>query len=175
MQDRDSQNEQTAENLPLRGIKVVEAAQGVAGPFCGRFLAALGAKVIKVERPPEGDWSRKIGPFLPGNVRSECSALYLYNNMGKESVLLDWETESGMSALETLVSSADILIEDWDRAYREEIGLTTDRFTSMNSELILKFHVSIARALGQVAEKDSGTPVTSLTASINTSALRRRR
>ena len=136
MQDRHSQNEQTAENLPLRGIKVVEAAQGVAGPFCGRFLAALGAKVIKVERPPEGDWSRKIGPFLPGNVRSECSALYLYNNMGKESVLLDWETESGMSALETLVASPDILIEDWDRAYREEIGLTTDRFTSLNSELI---------------------------------------
>ena len=136
MQDRHSQNEQTAENLPLRGIKVVEAAQGVAGPFCGRFLAALGAKVIKVERPPEGDWSRKIGPFLPGNVRSECSALYLYNNMGKESVLLDWETESGMSALETLASSADILIEDWDRTYREEIGLTTDRFTSLQSELI---------------------------------------
>jgi len=120
----------------LQGIKVVEVAQGVAGPFCGRFLAALGARVIKVERPPEGDWSRKVGPFLPGDIRSECSALYLYNNMGKESVLVDWETKSGMNDLESLVSNADILIEDWDRTYRENFHLTTDRFTSQNSDLI---------------------------------------
>ncbi|MDP7533299.1 MAG: CoA transferase, partial [SAR202 cluster bacterium] len=79
--------------MPLHGVDVIEVAQGVAGPFCGRFLAALGANVVKVERPPLGDWSREIGPFLPGDVQAERSALYLYNNMGKKSVLVDWETE----------------------------------------------------------------------------------
>jgi len=124
------------EGLPLHGIDVVEVAQGVAGPFCGRFLAALGASVIKIERPPWGDWSRKAGPFLPGNNRSECSALYLYNNMGKKSVLVDWETESGMEELVSLVSNADVFIEDWDRTYREEFHLPTDMFTSLNPDLI---------------------------------------
>ena len=129
-------DEVDVENLPLHGLDVVEVAQGVAGPFCGRFLAALGANVVKIERPPLGDWSREIGPFLPGDVRSECSALYLYNNMGKKSVLIDWETQAGMDELAVLVSKADILIEDWDRAYREERQLPTDRFTSQNPELI---------------------------------------
>ncbi len=134
--DQPTNNNVDVENLPLYGVDVVEVAQGVAGPFCGRFLAALGANVVKIERPPLGDWSREVGPFLPGDVRSECSALYLYNNMGKKSVLVNWETKAGMDELATLVSNADILIEDWDRAYREEQRLSTDRFTSQNPELI---------------------------------------
>jgi len=124
------------EGLPLHGVNVIEVAQGVAGPFCGRFLAALGANVIKIERPPLGDWSRDVGPFLPGDDRSECSALYLYNNMGKKSVLVDWETEPGMEDLASLVSNADVLIEDWDRSYRAEFHLPTDKFTSSNPDLI---------------------------------------
>ena len=51
------------EGLPLHGIDVVEVAQGVAGPFCGRFLAALGANVVKIERPPLGDWSRSESEY----------------------------------------------------------------------------------------------------------------
>ena len=124
------------EGLPLSGIDVVEVAQGVAGPFCGRFLAALGASVVKIERPPAGDWSRYAGPFLPGDNRSECSALYLYNNMGKKSVLVDWETESGMEDLVALVSKADVFIEDWDRTYRQEFHLPVDGFTSLNPDLV---------------------------------------
>ena len=136
MADPPSENEQRVKDLPLHGIEVVEVAEGVAGPFCGRLLAAFGARVVKIERPPSGDWSREVGPFLPGDSRSECSALYLYNNMGKKSVLVDWETESGMEDLLSLVSNADVFIEDWDRAYREELRLTTDKFTSLNPELI---------------------------------------
>jgi crotonobetainyl-CoA:carnitine CoA-transferase CaiB-like acyl-CoA transferase len=131
-----NEHEPGVESLPLHGVDVIEVAQGVAGPFCGRFLAALGANVVKVERPPLGDWSREIGPFLPGDVQAERSALYLYNNMGKKSVLVDWETESGVAELEALVSRADVFIEDWDRTYRDEHRLSTDRFTSQNSELI---------------------------------------
>ena len=89
MDNPTEQNERKVEDLPLHGIKAVEAAQGVAGPFCGRLLAAFGADVVKVERQPLGDWSRHIGPFLAGDNHAESSALYLYNNTGKKSVLID--------------------------------------------------------------------------------------
>lgn len=136
MPDLKGKDDRQVPELPLHGIDVVEVAQGVAGPFCGRLLAALGASVVKVERPPRGDWSRGVGPFLSRDNRSESSALYLYNNTGKKSVLVDWETESGMDALASLVSNADVLIEDWDLSYREKNGLSTDRFTSKNQGLI---------------------------------------
>ena len=136
MPDLTAKNARREEDLPLHGIDVVEVAQGVAGPYCGRLLAAFGASVIKVERPPHGDWSRRAGPFLSDENPSESSALYLYNNTGKKSVLVDWETESGSVDLVSLVSSADVLIEDWDLSYREKTGLSTERFTSDNPELI---------------------------------------
>ena len=123
-------------DLPLSSVEVVEVAQGVAGPYCGRLMAALGARVIKVERPPHGDWSRNVGPFLSDDNRPESSALYLYNNTGKKSVLIDWETESGMDDLASLVSNADVLIEDWDVSYRESVGLPIERFTSENPGIV---------------------------------------
>ena len=52
--------------LPLNGIRVLEVSEGVAGPYCGRYLASMGAEVVKIERPPHGDWSREIGPFIEG-------------------------------------------------------------------------------------------------------------
>lgn len=129
-------HERRTDDLPLGGLEVVEVAQGVAGPFCGRLLAALGANVIKVERPPKGDWSRKIAPFLSDDNHPESSTLYLYNNTGKKSVLIDWDTESGIDALTSLVSKADVLIEDWDVIYRESVGLSTEKFTSENPGLV---------------------------------------
>ena len=136
MPDQTDQNERGSEDLPLHGIDVVEVAQGVAGPSCGRLLAAFGARVVKVERPPRGDWSRSVGPFLSDENRSESSALYLYNNTGKKSVRGDWETASGMDDLVSLVSNADVFIEDWDLSYREKRGLHAERFTAENPELI---------------------------------------
>ena len=65
--------------MPLAGLKVIEVAQGVAGPHCGRILAAFGADVVKIE-PPAGDWSRSIGPFLGDDENIESSATYQYNN-----------------------------------------------------------------------------------------------
>ena len=73
----------------LSDITVLEVAEGVAGPFCGRMLAAFGANVIKVERPPLGDWTRWEEPQLTGLQPPESGALYLYNNMGKKSVTID--------------------------------------------------------------------------------------
>ena len=120
----------------LSGLRVLELAEGVAGPHCGRFLAALGAEVIKMERPPNGDWARGIGPFLKGPPSGENSSLFAYNNPGKESVLYDWASESGLEFLESLVADFDILIEDWDLDLRRTLHISRDRFTNKNKELI---------------------------------------
>ena len=108
---------------PLQGIRVVEVAEGVAGPFCGRMLAAFGADVIKVEPTPHGDRTRTLGPRLPDVERSEASTLYLYLNMGKRSVALDSRSSDGATALMRLVESADILVEDWSPEARSDIAL----------------------------------------------------
>ena len=98
---------------PLKDLTVVEVAEGVGGPFCGRLLAGFGANVVKVERPPNGDWTRGARPRLPDVPESEASSLFLYLNMGKQSVVVDWETEEGASTLGGLLRNADVLIEDW--------------------------------------------------------------
>ncbi len=110
---------------PLHGITVVEVAEGVAGPFCGRMLAAFGANVIKVEPSPHGDRSRALGPRLPEVNESEASTLFLYLNMGKRSVALDWRSSDSALALLNLVESADILIEDWTAETRSNVGIDT--------------------------------------------------
>jgi CoA:oxalate CoA-transferase len=122
-------------SLPFKDLKVVETAQGVAGPHCGRILAALGADVIKIE-PPSGDWSRELAPFLGENENIESSAIYQYNNSGKKSVILDLSVPTGISKLSDLVSKADILIEDWDLYSRRINGISADTFTCLNPQLI---------------------------------------
>ena len=121
--------------LPLAGLKVIEVAQGVAGPHCGRMLGAFGADVIKIE-PPSGDWSRHIGPFLGEDQNIESSAIYQYNNSGKKSVVLDLLVSKNISTLTDIVSEADVLIEDWDIPTRLLNGIEKDRFTKSDSSLI---------------------------------------
>ena len=109
--------------LPLENITVIEASEGVAGAFCGRMLAAFGANVVKIERPPLGDPTRAAEPTLPGVPESEASTLHLHLNMGKRSALLDWHTDRGSESLKRLIQNADILLEDWDAATLERMGL----------------------------------------------------
>ena len=122
-------------SLPLEGLKVIEVAQGVAGPHCGRLLAAFGADVIKIE-PPRGDWARTVGPFLGRNEDIESSAIYHYNNSGKRSAVLDISSLNGMATLKKLVAKADILLEDWDLSDRELLQLSNHTFTDSNPSLI---------------------------------------
>ena len=103
--------EHTLTAAPLQDVTVIEAAQGVAGPFCGRMLAAFGANVIKVE-PPEGDRTRRADPRLPSVEDAEASALYLYLNMGKRGVALDRRSADGAAAFSRLLEGADVLIGD---------------------------------------------------------------
>ena len=122
--------------LPLEGTRVLEVSEGVAGPYCGRYLASLGAEVVKIERPPLGDWTREVGPFIEGLPPGDNSALNLYNNQGKKSVLLEWTSNNGFENLQSLVPGFDILIEDWDLNLRDDIGVERSRFVDSNPGLI---------------------------------------
>ena len=95
---------------PLDGVRVVELARILAGPWAGQLLADLGAEVIKVEAP-EGDDTRRWGPPF---VEQEGSAAYFHGtNRGKHSVVIDFRTEEGLAALKRLIAGADILIENF--------------------------------------------------------------
>ena len=113
---------------------MVEVAAGVAGPFCGRMLAAFGADVVKVEKAPDGDWTRCADPMLPDAPRSESSTLFLHLNMGKRSVIIDLSTDEGRTQFLQLLESADVLIEDWSSETRSEMGLET--ILSANPRLV---------------------------------------
>ena len=122
--------------LPLSDITVVEVAESVAGAFCGRMLASFGARVIKIERPPHGSWTRYAEPQLRGVDAPHAGALFLYDNMGKESVLLDWHSTEGKAALLDMVSNADVLIDDWQPKTRSELGIDTDALQALNPALV---------------------------------------
>jgi len=94
----------------LSGVKVVELGCGVSAPYCGKVLAQLGAEVIKVE-PPEGDWSRRMGPFPKDKPHAERSGLYLAMNANKFGVTLDPSSSVGQERLHRLVDAADIFVE----------------------------------------------------------------
>jgi crotonobetainyl-CoA:carnitine CoA-transferase CaiB-like acyl-CoA transferase len=100
--------------LPLEGLRVLEYAQYVAGPFAGLLLADLGADVVKVE-PPAGDAWRRYEPFSPGESR------YFYAlNRNKRSVVLDLKTAEGRRASRALLATADAVVHNFprDRALR---------------------------------------------------------
>ena len=96
----------------LAGVKVVEYANFIAGPYCGKLLADLGAEVIKVEKPGVGDEARQHGPFPHDLPHAERSGLFLYLNTNKLGITLDVETNTGRKILKELLKETDILIED---------------------------------------------------------------
>src|ERR1700748_1933771 len=95
---------------PLRGVRVLELARILAGPWCGQLLADLGAQVIKVERPGGGDDTRTWGPpFVTDSDGTPWGAAYFHAcNRGKSSVAIDIDTEAGQKAIRDLASEADI-------------------------------------------------------------------
>ncbi len=86
----------------LGDITVLDLSQGVAGPFCAKLLAGLGAEVVKVEPPGTGDPSRRSEPFLGGLPGLENSALFAYLNTSKKSVSLDLDVPHQAQVLKRL-------------------------------------------------------------------------
>jgi crotonobetainyl-CoA:carnitine CoA-transferase CaiB-like acyl-CoA transferase len=113
----------------LDDIRVVDLSQGIAGPYCTRLLADLGAEVIKVE-PPEGDYTRRLGPFPDDIPDPDKSGLFIHLNGNKKSVTLDISTTSGQVLLRKLLENADVLVESADTGHMATLGLGYDDLKS---------------------------------------------
>ncbi|MEK7214615.1 MAG: CoA transferase, partial [Chloroflexota bacterium] len=116
------QPDSTPDRGPLDGLRIVECAGFIAGPYCGKLLAGLGAEVVKVE-PPGGDPARCYGPFAGDIPDPEKSGLFLYLNTNKRGVVLDLGAPTGRKSLHRLLDGAGILIEDWRARDAELLGL----------------------------------------------------
>ena len=119
----------------LEGIKVVEFATMVSGPYCGKLLADLGAEVIKIESP-DGDPARFAGPFPETGEDPEQSALYLYNNTSKRGITLDLAKEEDRSTLKELLAWADTLIDNHPPHVLADAGFGWDTLHRLYPSLV---------------------------------------
>ena len=122
---------------PLKGIKVLELARILAGPWAGQTLADLGADVVKVESP-EGDDTRSWGPpFVSAADGGDLSAAYFHAaNRGKRSIVADFATPEGRALVEKLAASADVLIENFKLGGLAKYGLDYGALSKINPRLV---------------------------------------
>ncbi|WP_296015241.1 CaiB/BaiF CoA-transferase family protein [uncultured Agrobacterium sp.] len=123
---------------PLKGIRVIELARVLAGPWAGQMLADMGADVIKVESPAGGDDTRAWGPpFVESKDGDNLSAAYYHStNRGKRSITVDLKTEEGRQTVRRLVKTADVVIENFKRGGLEKYGLDYQSLRALNPKLI---------------------------------------
>jgi CoA:oxalate CoA-transferase len=119
---------------PCTGIRVIELAAMISGPYCGQMLAHLGADVIKVE-PPGGDLLRQSRP-----VYRDLGALFTHHNGGKKSIGIDLGTPEGRELALELLAGADVVLENFRPGVMEKLGLGYEELSRRNPRLI---HVSI--------------------------------
>ena len=117
---------------PLSGIRVIELAHIMAGPCCGLMLADMGADVIKLEKAPAGDDSRR---FLPPDIGGE-SAAFLMMNRNKRGIVVDLKTAGGKQVARRLLASADVVIENYRKGTMELLGLGYETLRQDNPGLI---------------------------------------
>jgi crotonobetainyl-CoA:carnitine CoA-transferase CaiB-like acyl-CoA transferase len=123
---------------PLKGVRVIELARILAGPWAGQLLADLGADVIKVENPDGGDDTRKWGPpFVKGKDGENLSAAYYHStNRGKRSIAVDFSTPEGAEIVRKLAASADVLIENFKLGGMKKYGLDYENLKGINPKLV---------------------------------------
>ena len=121
----------------FEGIKVVEFAGMVSGPYCGKLLADMGADVIKVEEPPHGDPARQRGAFPHDTPDTERSGLFLYLNTNKRSITLDLAKPDGREAFARFIDWADVLIDNHAPATLHALGLGWEALHERNPDLFL--------------------------------------
>jgi len=117
---------------PLSGLKVIELAHIMAGPMCGQLLADMGADVIKVEKVPGGDDTRRM---VPPEVEGE-SAAFMILNRNKRGTAINLKSEAGKAVLQKLLSSADVVIENYRVGTMERLGLGYETLRQHNPGLI---------------------------------------
>lgn len=126
----------TTRPTPYGGLRVVEIATDPAGELAGLQFVHMGAEVIKVE-PPEGGPSRRIGPFVEGHDDPDHSLGYWYYNVGKASVVIDTDTEEGLSSLESMLAGADVFICTWSPRDLRERGIHLQQLSERHPRLVI--------------------------------------
>nr|MBP8175318.1 CoA transferase [Sphaerotilus sp.] len=119
------------QQLPLAGIRVIDYTHFLAGPYLTRCLAALGAEVIKIERPTSGDAGRDHPYFIQGQ-----SGYFLQQNMGKEGVCINIKDPRGLEMMHKLVRSADVFVENYRPGALEKLGLGYEKLAEQNPGLV---------------------------------------
>lgn len=119
----------------LDGLRVLDLSQHVSGAYCGKLLAGYGADVVKVE-PPEGDPTRRLGPFLAERPHPETGALFLYLNTSKKGITLNLDARGGVQVLHDLAHSVDVLIEDLEPGKLARRGAGYPNLAAVNPGLV---------------------------------------
>jgi itaconate CoA-transferase len=117
---------------PMEGMRVIALEHAVAAPLCTRHLVDLGADVIKIERPGEGDFARGYDDYVNGI----CSH-FIWLNRGKRSVTLDVKNPDARAALETLIAGADVLVQNLAPGAAARLGLTHEALKPLNPKLVV--------------------------------------
>ena len=120
---------------PLHGIRVIELARILAGPWAGQTLADLGAEVIKVEAP-EGDDTRRWGPPFVEREGDKAAAYFHSCNRGKKGITCDFRTPEGQETVRRLIADADVVIENFKVGGLAKYGLDYESLKAINPKLI---------------------------------------
>jgi CoA:oxalate CoA-transferase len=126
----------TSEAGPLDGLTVVERADGVAGPYCGKLLADLGAEVVKIEAPGTGDRTRRTPPFFHDEPSPDSSLLFNFLNTNKLGVSLDLTVPLGRQLLARLLRTADVLLAGGEVREIERQGLEYEALKAAQPRLV---------------------------------------
>ena len=121
----------TLQSLPLKGIRVIDYSHFLAGPYMGRCLAALGAEVIKVERPTMGDAGRAHPFFVNGQ-----SGYFLQQNMGKQGLCINLKDPRGLEMMHKLTDTADVFLENYRPGALDRLGLGYAELSRRNPKLV---------------------------------------
>ncbi len=117
--------------LALEGLKVVDLSQVLAGPYCTMVLADMGAEVIKIEKYPNGDDTRTMGPFI-----NEESHMYMMVNRNKKGVCINLKTPEGLELFKELIQSVDVLVENYRPGVTKKLGIDYETLKEINPGLI---------------------------------------
>jgi crotonobetainyl-CoA:carnitine CoA-transferase CaiB-like acyl-CoA transferase len=117
----------------LKGIRVLEMSQIMAGPTCGLLLADLGAEVIKVEKTTGGDDTRK---FLPPDINGEAAA-FMMMNRNKKGIALNLKDKDGIEIFKRMVKNSDVVLENFRKGTLEKLGIGYDVISKINPKIIL--------------------------------------